>query len=80
MTKLRLGEGLFWYTGFMAKREINLEKLVVENYSVEEVLKFCIENLSPDMDEDKLLDKYIYWQILEALNAKINGQKRTKVL
>lgn len=64
----------------MTKREIDLEKLVVENYSFEEVLNFCVTNLEPYMDTEKLSDKYVYWQILNALNAKVNGQKRTKVL
>lgn len=64
----------------MAKREINLEKLVINNYTTEEVLSFCVNELATVLDEEKLADKYVYWKILEALNAKVNGQKRTKVL
>lgn len=64
----------------MAKREINLEKLVINNYTTEEVLSFCIDKLAFDMDEEKLGDKYIYWKILEALEAKLSGRKSTKIL
>ena len=80
MTRLRPGEGLFWYTDLMKSRDINLEKLVLDNYSTEEVLKFCVENLIPYMDIERLSDKYIYWQILEELNNRVNGQKRAKVM
>jgi hypothetical protein len=64
----------------MAKREINLEKLVINNYTTEEVLSFCIDKLAFDMDEEKLGDKYIYWKILEALEVKLSGRKSTKIL
>jgi len=64
----------------MAKREINLEKLVINNYTTEEVLSFCIDRLAFDMDEEKLGDKYIYWKILEALETKLSGRKSTKIL
>jgi len=64
----------------MAKREINLEKLVINNYTTEEVLSFCIDKLAFDMDEEKLGDKYIYWKILEALETKLSGRKSTKIL
>lgn len=64
----------------MKSRDINLEKLVLDNYSTEEVLKFCVENLAPYMDIDRLFDKYIYWKILEELNNRVNGQKRAKVM
>lgn len=80
MFSLRTDEGLFWYTEFMVRREINLEKLVLDNYTTEEVLNFCVNELTTALDEEKLADKYVYWKILEALNAKVNGQKRTKVL
>ena len=80
MSRLRPSEGLFWYTVLMAKREIDLKKLVLNNYTTEEVLRFCVENLSSHMDAEKLSDKYVYWEILEALNHKVNGGKSTKVL
>ena len=64
----------------MARREIDLEKLVINNYTTEEVLNFCVSKLSFDLDEDKLGDKYIYWKIIEALEAKLSGRKSTKIL
>lgn len=53
---------------------------MLDSYTTEEVLNFCVAELASSMDEEKLADKYVYWQILEALNAKVNGQKRAKVL
>ena len=53
------------------KREIKIDKLVVDNYSTEEILEECVRQLA---------DKMVYWKIIEALEAKLCGQKRTKVL
>lgn len=80
MTRLSAGEGGFCYTKLMARREIDLEKLVINNYTTEEVLSFCVSRLSFDLDEEKLGDKYIYWKIIEALEAKLSGRKSTKIL
>lgn len=80
MSRLRPGEGLFCYTEFMAKREISLEKLVLNNYTTEEVLNFCVQNLSTRIDFEWQGDAKVYWEILEALNHKLNGGKSAKVL
>lgn len=80
MSRLRLGEGLFCYTWVMAKREISLEKLVLNNYTTEEVLNFCVQNLSTRIDFEWQGDAKVYWEILEALNHKLNGGKSAKVL
>lgn len=80
MSSVRVGEGGFCYTKLMARREIDLEKLVINNYTTEEVLSFCVNKLSFDLDEEKLGDKYIYWKIIEALEAKLSGRKSTKIL
>lgn len=64
----------------MARREIDLEKLVINNYTTEEVLSFCVDKLTLALDEDTLGDKYIYWKILEALETKLSGRKSTKIL
>lgn len=64
----------------MARREIDLEKLVINNYTTEEVLSFCVGKLAIALDEDTLGDKYIYWKILEALETKLSGRKSTKIL
>lgn len=80
MTRLSAGEGGFCYTKLMARREIDLEKLVINNYTTEEVLSFCVSKLSFDLNEEKLGDKYIYWKIIEALEAKLSGRKSTKIL
>lgn len=81
MTRLRPSGGLFCYTEVMAtKREIKIDKLVVDNYATEEILEECVHQLSDKMTEEALGEKMIYWKIIEALESKLCGQKRTKVL
>ena len=81
MTRLRPSEGLFCYTEIMAtKREINIDKLVVDNYTTEEIHGECVHQLTDKMTEEALGEKMIYWKIIEALEAKLCGQRRTKVL
>lgn len=63
-----------------AKREIKIDKLVVDNYTLEEILTECVYQLSDKMTEEALGEKMVYWKILEALEAKLCGQKRAKVL
>ena len=62
------------------KREIKIDKLVVDNYSTEEILEECVRQLADKMTEEDLGEKMVYWKIMEALEAKLCGQKRTKVL
>lgn len=71
---------MFCYTENMAIREIDLKKLVVSNYSTEEILSYCVYMLGGKMTEETLGDKKIYWEILEELEKKICGQKRAKIL
>lgn len=80
MTRLRPSEGTFCYTELMAKREIDLTKLVINNYTTEEVLSFCVRGLGLKMTEDNLGRDYVYWEILEALEEKVCGKKSTKIL
>lgn len=70
----------FWYTEVMVRREIKLEKLVVDNYTTEEILNECVRQLSGKMTEEALGEKKVYWEILVSLSDKINGRRSTKVI
>ena len=53
---------------------------MVNNYTIEEVLDYCVRGLNLKMTETNLGKDYIYWEILEELNKKVSGQSRVRVL
>lgn len=61
------------------KREINVEKLIIDNYTTEEVLAFICNGTEEYIGQiDAKLDMYL--KVLRRLNDKLNGNKATKVL
>lgn len=63
----------------MKPREINLAKLILDNYRTEEVINYLFEELSKYEGEiDTNYDKDM--SLLRALNEKLNGKKSQTVL
>ena len=80
MPSVRASEGGFCYTELMAKREIDLTKLVINNYTTEEILSFCVRGLASKMTEEALGSDFVYWDVLKELEEKVCGKKSTKIL
>ena len=61
-------------------RKINPTKLIVDNYSTEEVIAYVTEHLQAEIDfhfaeESSHSRVYEYLDVLKALNAKLGGKK-----